>query len=844
MFPVEYLVQLRDQFSAQAEKIAKTAIDAMKGAEGMGKALNAAEKAVASASTAMGSAAVGMQNIARNATQAQQGYAGIASAADKAAISQKKLAEIEEFRNKAAARLTQRDAAAAQRGWVRGPDGNWITPSAPKGEHATGRGGAMFGGMPSMHHIWQAWFGIELAKMGLHGINSAVSSVAEVDTVKQMMRQANVKSETIDNAVKQAWAMTQDNKNLSVGELMRMMNDMRMLVGSQERAIEDAPHFASMASYLKAYEAAREPHKRMTEGQFNREVYNTIKSAEIAAIPVEDYPRWIKNMMKMITASGGQVTPTQYLQAQRAAGVSYQAFSDEYKWTIFPQMVQEFGSGAGVMAMTTFNKVVANVMNRGYSLKIMEDAGLLIGAQHSKSGMPKVGTGEILKSDLMAADPLKWANDVFLPMIAKQFGFSPESIKTQAGVIALARATAKAFPDRKASMQLIELIRQTARLTRSSAGYQNVDEDFGKFQPYVKALQDVGAQFKNLLLAFAGDELAGKVTGVLQGLATGVGWVGTALKDHPWLRSGAQGGLVGLTGLLAFGLVGKATTLLLRYTGVLWGVRTAWTAVRAMGVGGATMGLLRMGAMFSGLSMIPGAGKLAMMAVGMSGLARATGLVAIALRTLTGMTIIGAGFLAYEYWDQIADVAERFGFKIGDITKEFKTLKSVVAGTFSGNFGDFFRWLGGKDMAQPKNVYAAGLMRNKAMREAAHSKDMLGWQRAGNITSRTDWGLIGKAVDWVKNAVTRHPGMGVTENQYADAMTAARIAQLVDRAPTFRESEISSMAAADRAGLIRVSLDAAPIRVEYVGPIQGPPSVPFRTSNHPRGTALAPDYGG
>ena len=38
---------------------------------------------------------------------------------------------------------------------------------------------------------------------------------------------------------------------------------------------------------------------------------------------------------------------------------------------------------------------------------------------------------------------------------------------------------------------------------------------------------------------------------------------------------------------------------------------------------------------------------------------------------------------------------------------------------------------------------------------------------------------------------------------------------------------------------LRLSVDAQPLWVEYVGPIRGPESVPFTTDEHPRGLAHA-----
>lgn len=99
----------------------------------------------------------------------------------------------------------------------------------------------------------------------------------------------------------------------------------------------------------------------------------------------------LRQLTAMRVAYGDQLKIGQYLAAQRAGGVALRNTSDEFRYGMFPALVQENGPGVGVMLMTAFNKIVAGTGNKTKALEHMAEIGLLKKDQleYNKMGMIK-----------------------------------------------------------------------------------------------------------------------------------------------------------------------------------------------------------------------------------------------------------------------------------------------------------------------------------------------------------------------------------------------------------------------------------------------------------------------
>jgi hypothetical protein len=206
-------------------------------------------------------------------------------------------------------------------------------------------------------------------------MGKAVAKGNDLVKVQRDMAQAGATNLQVQQAYNKAWDLTAQFKNMSPVEILKMTNDARMTFGDQDTATHHINPYVEMASFLKAYEGGKHGG---SNSNLLAEVNAAMKSGEIAGkITPEAMEEHVKQLTAMKIAYGEQLKISTYLTAQRAGGVALRNSSDSFRYGMFPALVQENGSSAGVMLMTAFNKIVAGVGNRTLSLQRMDEIGLL-----------------------------------------------------------------------------------------------------------------------------------------------------------------------------------------------------------------------------------------------------------------------------------------------------------------------------------------------------------------------------------------------------------------------------------------------------------------------------------
>lgn len=399
--------------------------------------------------------------------------------------------------------------------------------------------------------------GLALAGTGmLKAMGHMVEKGNDLVKIQRDMTQAGVAATKVQEAYARAWELTGKNKNMSAVDIMKMINDARMTFGSDDHAIHDVDPFVQSASFLKSYQGG----KHAGSGNILAEMNAAMKSGEIAGkITPETMTEHVKQLTAMKVAYGEQLKITEYLTAQRSGGVALRNSSDEFRYGIFPALVQENGSNAGVMMMTAFNKIVAGSGNRTQSLRQMERVGLLDdgNVEYDKNGrVVRLKNPDGIKGSHSAAENFpRWVMETLKPLLDKQTG--GDHIKE-------AQLISSMFPDRNAAKAVTEVLQQWPKLIKDAemmmrargaldkGGTKTSDYNAGSLDYQVGAFK---TQWENLMQAL-GAPMVATATRALASINEAIGGMAKWAAENPAAGQMLGATLAGLgAGLVALGAV-------------------------------------------------------------------------------------------------------------------------------------------------------------------------------------------------------------------------------------------------------------------------------------------------
>jgi phage-related protein len=396
----------------------------------------------------------------------------------------------------------------------------------------------------------------------LHGMGGIVDKGNELVRVQQAMKLAGVDALQVQEATNKAWEQTGKYLNVSSVDVLKMINDSRMIYGDQVEATHKIEPFVRSAAILKAIN----PEKGGEHADAIRgEMFAAIKSGELAGkLTTKEMGEHVDHLTAMKVAFGEQISISQYLTAQRAAGVSMRNVDDNFRYGVFPALVQENGVNAGTMLMSAYNKVVAGV---GWRTKAAEEGvnfGLIDPKQveYAKSGHIKglTSADAIRGNKLAAVNPLTWTDQVLAPLMAnyikKRKIHDPLHKK-----IAEGQEISRLFPDRNVAKTYTELLQQSKKLHKdesySNLAYKSVasggDEYLQKNLDYQQ--QAFHAQWKGFLVAL-GSPLVPAAAASLASINKAMAGVTAWASVHPDAIQAIGIGLASLaTGLVSAGAI-------------------------------------------------------------------------------------------------------------------------------------------------------------------------------------------------------------------------------------------------------------------------------------------------
>ena len=796
---VEYLINLGGNAIAMAEKFAKAFVDVQNSAGTMGAATNKAEGAINALGGSLGRAAAS----ASAASKALAGTKAEITAVGAAAKAQE--ASIAAFRATAARNMATK--FASNPAYMPG-GAKYMAP----GGGGMGGGGAVAAGPGMGGHMLNAYFGAQVLGMVGHSIDHIVEKAAAVDTMRQKIAMSTNQG-SADQAVDRAMELSGKYTNTTVEENLKIIDDLRANLPEKMHKIiaETAEPFVKMHSFFKAWNGGK--HAGDAEKSM-QDITAAVRSGELTGeITGEMMAKHAQALTVAQVTFGGKFNVPQYLQAVQKTSTALSASNDTFKYIDFPILVQALGQGGGVALRGLFDKLSSGNKVTQATAENWRELGLVDMSQVGKLDK----NGKIKANQLLGKKWLKGdygtniADGIMTDLVPALVNKKDGKLKDLAGLDTawkegnVEKATAILTKFRENQQNMVELARAAAGLAKDPKAAQALEEFILRSSDILlrrNAAQEIEKNMKQLE----------NYDNAKQGVA--------AQAERFWISLTGREFVPAITAGLTKVAHGFTAITNAMNANPMFKTAVQWTAI----AGGVLMvvGALKMLATMTGLShgmgligrLIAGAGSIA---VGASALGR----MAAAARLLSGVTGIGAalalGYDVYQNWDKIASAAERL----------VAALKALKTGDMSGlkAFGkETAGFLAGKEEGKPQ-----------------------------------DWGLAGKAYDWMRgpsslnNSATRldlqrynakHDGnaLGAFGPHYSE--TRERLSHAKDVIGKARDTRVKVTISP-----IVVHMPASvPVAVTVTGtingPVQGTGSGSVQTSaTAPRGTAT-PDLSG
>jgi hypothetical protein len=600
---VEYIIGLRDQFSAAAAKVAEAAALAEKRARAMGAAANQAEAALnrIKPPAGLGVAAREMDAVAAATKRAgtamvQTGTATRMNARDWSSTYASWRAE-----NKALEREMRQTQRTAQEhaGWWQRNKGSFMGGLAQGGAHSA----LGYRGSSMLEKGMGAWMGWTLGSMAVHGADKAVTKAAEVDTMRRKLAFVLGDQGLADAAVDKAFSLSGVYQNTKVSENLEIIDDLRANLPEKfPKILEEATEpFVKLYSFWKAWDGGK--HKDAAKSAL-KDVGLAIRSGELSGkITHDELEAHARNLSIAKAVFGEKFKMSEYFAAQKAANTAFPAMSDDFKYLGFNVLVQRLGQKAGVATGTMFAKMLQGIRMPGYSGKAWRDLGLMDESlirsgqiELDKNGNPKgsslAGKKWLVDQDLAAGNPMEYMLRRIFPALQKSGkvgGLDAGGIvraldsgnveALAAGIKAinkvdLARALGPLGYDRSAVMGLFENAMMAANILRDTHTWAQVEESMKKanaqFMDYFAAKTMAGDQADRFWQALTGKDFVPWISGNIQKVGQGFSWLADVTKQSGGVRSAFK-----WAGITAGSAVALAA--LMRITRLLGGLKKLTT---------------------------------------------------------------------------------------------------------------------------------------------------------------------------------------------------------------------------------------------------------------------------
>lgn len=406
----------------------------------------------------------------------------------------------------------------------------------------------------------------------------------------ELMKGAGMSAEEIQTAQAAAMLTTHNVLTTTYAENLKHINELRMAFGESTTAIQHLDEISKANTILNAMKGGKGGHDQ---------IWELVKSLEQKGLTYDndEFNSYVNTMMKAVEASGGRVTPSQFMQTFKYGRTSMLGWDEEFVGGALPRLIQSMSTGGGgaggsggpgMSLMSAYRSVVSNRMSKT-SRAEFEDMGL----------MDEKG---VKGSDLFMKNPYEWVQQTLMPALAAK------GITEQNAIIA---EIGKMFEKGTASSIMTEMglqgrfheganspFEKDIRLNKGAMGMPFYDELLQ--HDYATIMAAFNAQFKTLLETLGGKMMDpnGPVIAGLSKMTAVMAQISKWADDHPdamnsiligmagiaaaFVALGAGAVLIGAAALLPGGAVTIAATTLASIIASFGGIAAANRGIDGM----------------------------------------------------------------------------------------------------------------------------------------------------------------------------------------------------------------------------------------------------------------------
>ncbi|TNC77541.1 phage tail protein [Janthinobacterium lividum] len=256
-----------------------------------------------------------------------------------------------------------------------------------------------------------------------------------------------------------AFAKNMKTYGTSQNENLELVRDAMSIFGDLHHAEMVAPTLAKMKFANKAFFGKE-------SGEENERIFmDLLKVIEQrgGTASSEKFHDQANMMQKVITATGGRVGPTEWLNFIKTGGIAAKIMDDKQFYYQMEPLVQEVGGHrAGTALMSGYSNLYQGRTTKR-AVHNMEKLGLI--GDHSKVTHDKVGQvstlgpGALLGSDIFRRSQFEWLEKVLLPQLAKKGITDPKKIEDIIGGL---------FSTRTAGNQFLDMFKQRIQMHKNA----------------------------------------------------------------------------------------------------------------------------------------------------------------------------------------------------------------------------------------------------------------------------------------------------------------------------------------------------------------------------------------
>lgn len=345
---------------------------------------------------------------------------------------------------------------------------------------------------------------------------------ASVPQVQALMRMRGENEGNITRATDQAVRLSKEVSQFSIAEHLQGIYQSLSVFGDMEKALENYPRMSRMNALVEGLQDRFQGLKPYAGGTLTKDLARIFDS-----LGVTEDPRRMNSIgeavIKGITASSGDITPSDYLMALKYARIGKYGYSEDFIQNYMPGIIGDAktrtgGASSAGTGLASMSDQFADLRATDAAKRQMEQLGLIEG-NFERSPKGKIigrGSANVRDVETLRANPQKWAVETLLPLIESRYGKLTGDSETDARTVS--EAIGKITSNRVAKDMLAGMILQRdererdAKIARGMPGLSALDV-LNRDAP-VTALQSLTAASKDFLGAVAGPMVGPAVDGM------------------------------------------------------------------------------------------------------------------------------------------------------------------------------------------------------------------------------------------------------------------------------------------------------------------------------------------